>query len=269
MYLSTATLICFDDIADPAAAEAEAAEAAAAEAAAAEAAAAEAAKNKGKVTFTQEQQDHINKILAEERRKEAQKNEKKLNDLLQSKNLTEQDRQKVEEAREDLLKQMRTKEENAKLAQKKLEEDFGTKLAEAERRAKEAETKYIDSKVKRALQDAAVAEDAFNPHIVVTVLNDMVKMVEDEPMIDFPVRKDDGTSEIQQMTPVDAVKKMKTLTEQYGGLFKSNVVSGIGGTSGVGGGTGSGKVNPGKVSMEEYMRLRKENPERLGLPRQR
>jgi len=225
------------------------------------------AKGGKKVEFSTDQQDHLNKLLAEERRKEAEKNKKKLDELLASKNLAEGDRYKAEELREDMLKQLRTKEENARLEKKKLEDEYSTKLAEAERRAKDAEHKYIDAKVKRSLQDAAVAEDAFNPQIIVTVLNDMVKMVDEEPMINFPIRADDGAVEILQMTPADAVKKMKTLTTQYGGLFKSNIVSGVGGTSGVGGGSGAGKIDPGKVSMEEFMRLRKEQPERLGLPR--
>ena len=59
---------------------------------------------------------------------------------------------------------------------------------------------------------------------------------------------------------------MKQLPETWGNLFKSNIVSGIGGTSATGGhASGSGRVDVKKLTTEQYMELRKKNPAALGL----
>jgi hypothetical protein len=59
---------------------------------------------------------------------------------------------------------------------------------------------------------------------------------------------------------------MKELPSLFGNLFKSNIVSGVGAGTATGGNmSGSGRVDPKKISTEQYMRLRKENPEALGL----
>jgi len=251
-YLSLPALTCFDGDPD--------AEAAAAEAAAAEAA---AAANK---TFTQEQ---VNKMLAEDKRKhklQLEKTEKQLNEILESKNLSETERSKAEEAREDILKQLRTREEQAREDKKKLAGEYEIRLTAAEKRAVEAEKKYEESTIARSLQDAAVANDAFNPSILVTYLRGDAKLdAVGNPMIKVTVTKEDGTTEEGLMTPMDAVARMKNDPDHFGGMFKSNIVSGVGGNSGGPNGGKNGKVNVKKLSTEEYMRLRKEDPSKLGL----
>jgi len=164
-------------------------------------------------------------------------------------------------------KQLRSKDEQAKYEKRQLEDTYTAKLSELENRAKTAEQRYTESTIQRALQDAANQGDAFNPDIVVTYMRQWVKMVDEQPMIDFPdTNADTGEAIITQMAPTDAVKRMKQLSDKYGGLFKSNIVSGIGGTSSAGGATGAGgKIDVKKLSMEQYAKIRKENPEALGL----
>ena len=134
-------------------------------------------------------QDELNKILAEDKRKhqqQFQKLEKQLSDTLTSAKLTNEERTKLEESLEDVRKQLRTKEEQAKLEKKQLEDKFTGEIGQLKQRAEAAEQRYVDSTIKRELQDAAVSGDAFSPNQIVTILRPMTKMVEDKPMIDFP-----------------------------------------------------------------------------------
>lgn len=215
-------------------------------------------------TFTQEQ---VNKMLAEDKRKhkaQLEKTESNLAEILESKNLSEAERAKAEEAREDILKQLRTKEEQARLDKKKLEIEYEGRLSAAEKRAKEAEAKYEDATITRALQDAAVAEDAFNPSVLVTYLKGDTKFRDGNVIVSVPIVKEDGSVEEGAMTPAEAVKHMKDDPERFGGLFKSNIVSGVGGSGSPNSGK-NGKVDVRKITTAEYMRLRKENPAALGL----
>ena len=64
---------------------------------------------------------------------------------------------------------------------------------------------------------------------------------------------------------------MKELPELYGNLFKSGVVSGIGGNSDTGGLSpgANGHVDVRKLSPTQYREIRQKNPELLGLPPKR
>jgi len=130
------------------------------------------------------------------------------------------------------------------------------------------------------LMDAAVGGDAFNTNTVMSVLRPMTRLTEitDEKtgkgtgkfkvMVDFPdTDPNTGEPTVTLHTPESAVKRMKDLPQVYGNLFKSGVVSGIGSSAATGGlasGAG-GKVDPRKLSQEQYLKIRQENPALLGL----
>lgn len=264
LYRSIATVTCYDNDADLAAATA-AADKAAADAADAAAAA-------GSVNFTPEQQAQINKILAEDKRKhqaQFQKLEAQLKETLTNAKLTSEERAKLEESLENERKRFLTKEEQAKIEKKQLEDRYTGELVQAKTEAETWRTKYTESTITRALQDAAVSGDAYNPNTVVTVLRQMVKMVNDTPMIDFvDVSEDTGEAIVKQMTPSEAIARMKQLPDAYGNLFKSGVVGGVGAASATGGlpPGSNGRIDPKKItSMEQYLKIRKENPGALGL----
>jgi len=215
-------------------------------------------------------QAEVNKILAEDKRKhqaQAQKLELKLNETLTNVKLTQEERTKVEESLEDLRKQFRTKDETAKIERKALEDRYTNEITTLKTRAESAESKYVESTIARAIQDAAVTGDAFSPNQLVVLLRPMTKMIGDNPMIDFPdVEADTGNPIVKQMTTTEAISRMKQLPEIYGNLFKSNVVGGVGAGSATGGAPGStGKVDLKKITMEQYQQLRKTNPKALGL----
>lgn len=220
-------------------------------------------------TFTQ---DELNKILAEEKRKQraqSEKIEKQLKDTLASAKLSQDERAKLDDMLEDVRKQMRSKEEQAKFEKKKLEEEHSTRISDLEARLGLAETRYKDTIIDRALMDAAVTGDAFNPAQVVTLLKPHVKIVDDKPMIDFPDFSEDEKREpiTTQRTAEDAIKRMKQLPDIWGNLFKSNVVAGVGGSSVTGDVPSgpNGRYDLRKLDGKKYLELRNKDPKALGL----
>jgi hypothetical protein len=121
-----------------------------------------------------------------------------------------------------------------------------------------------------------VKHEAFSPQQVVTQLRHMTRVEEKldangkptgkyKPVVDFPEQGENGETVITPLTPDNAVKRMKSLPEQYGNFFKGNVVSGVGSGSGAGTPAGTGKVDPRKLSMQQYLEIREKNPQLLGL----
>lgn len=228
-------------------------------------------------SFTEAQQKEFNEALAKDRRRHQaalQTAERQMQELLNSKSLSEQERTKAEEALATVQMQLRTKDQQAAYERKQLEEAHGKVLKEITEKVTLWENKYKDSTVARALQDAAVHGDAYNPAQLVTILRPMTKLTEEngefKAMVEFP--DNDATTGEPVMTlrsPEEAVRRMKELPEVYGNLFKSNVVSGIGSHSATGGLTSGkdGKIDWKKLAKDpgKYHELRAKNPELLGL----
>lgn len=218
--------------------------------------------------FTQEE---VNNILANDKRSLRQnyeKIEKQYKELLQKSTLTVEERDKLSENLKNVQSQLRSKEEIAKHEKEQLKAQLEERIKALEAQNTQSDSRYKNLLVTRALQDAAIEGDAFRPEQIVTILKPMVSVGDDDQvMIDFPdISSDTGEQVISKMSPHDVVKRMKQLDETYGNLFKSNVVSGVGGSSATGGmKPGSdGRVDVRKLTMEQYVKLRKENPQALG-----
>jgi len=241
---------------------------------------ASAAAAAGDSRFTQ---DDLNRFLAEDRRKhqvQLQKMESQLNELAKSKSLTEQERQTLKENLDTIAGQLRTKEQQLTLEKRQLEEQYQTKVQDAEKKSQVWEALFRDSTIDRSLQDAAVKHEAFNPAQLVTQLRPWTRVIEvmDEktgkptgkykPVVDMPdVDATTNEQAIMTRSPEEAVKRMKEMPEQWGNLFRSNVVSGIGSSSATGGlmpGQG-GKIDVRKLTPTQYREIREKNPELLGL----
>ena len=222
-------------------------------------------------------------MLADDRRKhqaQIQRVEKMLEETAASKNLTIQEREQLAQQLEDLRKETRTKEQQLAHEKKQLEEQYQKQLADEKKAREEWENRYREGTVERALMDAAVGGDAFNTNTVMSVLRPMTRLTEitDEKtgkgtgkfkvVVDFPdTDPNTGEPTVTLHTPESAVKRMKELPQVYGNLFKSGVVSGIGSSAATGGlasGAG-GKVDPRKLTQEQYLKIRAENPALLGL----
>jgi hypothetical protein len=267
-----------------------AADAAAADLAAAQAAAA-AANNPDKPLTADPaakfDQDQVNKIvqdrLAKERKRVAEENKKveiKLQEVLATQSLTEEEKISLQNTIENLQKQSRTKEEQAKHEKKQLSEQFETQLKEAQDRGNYWENEYRSATISRSLMDAATQHDAFMPTQVVTILKEYTKLVKPvnesgqpvegaalQPMVDLPdVDAEDGKAIVTQRTPEEAVARLKELQPN---LFKANVVSGVGGNSSTGGVTPGqgGEVDVSQLSTEQFMELYKKDPKLVGRKR--
>jgi hypothetical protein len=192
--------------------------------------------------------------------------------------MSEATRKTLEENLTAVQGQLRSKEQQAALEKKALEDAHAAKTTELEKRTAYWESLYRDSTIERALFDAGIKGDAFSPEQVIIMLRPATQLIEgvDEktgrptgkyrPMVKMEgVDPQTGAPVELSLTPEDAVKRMKELPDKYGNLFKPNVVSGIGAGVGTGGIPGDGRVDPRKLTPQQYRQLREEHPERLGL----
>lgn len=227
-------------------------------------------------------QADVNRFLADDRRKHIQKYEElesAYKDALENQTLTAEQRAKLQEQLEDVQKRFRSKEQQLEMDKKSLEDRYSQDTQKLKESAVIWEAKYKSSVADRSLLDAAVSNDAFSASQIVGLLRPMTRMVEamDDngnptgdltPMVDFPdIDTNTGESIMTRRTPEEAVKRMKELVDQYGNLFKPNVVSGIGSGSATGGLApgADGRIDVKKLTTEQYMKIRKENPASLGL----
>lgn len=293
LYLSRGFVSCFegegagdgtgnaDDAAAAAAAATAAvtvAKAAEAEAAAKAEAAVKAAAAAGKTSFSQED---VNRFLAEDRRKHQTalaQVEAQLQEALNDKTMTEATRKALEDNLASIQGQLRTKEQQLAHEKKLLEETHNTETTGLKEKVVFWENLYRDSTVERALQDAAVKNDAFNSEQIIVMLRPHTKLLEavDEktgkttgkyrPMVEMDdVDPKTGDPVVMVRTPEEAVKRMKELPDIYGNLFKSGVVSGIGAGQATGTALGSGRADVRNLTGQQYRELREKNPEALGL----
>lgn len=244
--------------------------------------AAAAATAAQKSSFSQED---VNTFLADDRRRHQDKYKKlegSYQDMLADKTLAQEKREKMEADLLDLQKSFRTKEQQAAFDRKKEKERFTSEVSTYKEAAEKWESMYKNSVIMRSLQDAAVEADAFNPTQIVGLLSPVTAMrlatdddgkeLEDKmiPMIDFPdIDEETGAKVVTLRTPQEAVQRMKELPELFGNLFRANVVSGIGAGSATGGAASGkgGRIDPTKLTAAQFIKLRKENPEALGLKR--
>lgn len=240
--------------------------------------------------FSPEQQKKFNDAIATERRKQEAKYRKELEkteatykELLANNNsLTEKERKTLQDNLDTIQGQLRSREQQAAQEKKELETSYQGKLAAAEQRAIAAEQRWRDSTIMRALQDAAVEHEAYSTRQVVMLLKDWTRLVEKvdangkgtgqfDVMVDFPDKDATTGQEIKTTkTPSEAVKRMTDVTE-YQNLFRRNVVSGVGGNSAIGGLTpgSNGRIDVRSLTHEQFLKVRAEHPELLGLRRKR
>ena len=252
LALSDRFVAVFDDEGDDAAAAA-AAEKAAAETAVAEKAASEkasaaaiAAATAGK-TFTQED---LNKILATEKRKHLENQQKmvaELDALKEKSSLTSEQRKTLDQRIEALQDEMMTKEELASKEKQKMEQTHKKIVEDLQNEKESWRSRYTNSTIVRSITDAAATHDAYSPRQIVAILKTLTRL-EDAidtdgkatgdlvPKVKFPDIDKDGKPITLDLTPEAAVKRMSEIDE-YLNLFKGKGTGGVGGSSG----SGSGK----------------------------
>jgi hypothetical protein len=191
-----------------------------------------------KPKFTEEQQKHINTILASEKRK-YQEQVKTLETQLGNAKLTKEQRDTLATQLEEMKASLRTKEEQAEYEKNQLIKKHQTDIEAATTDSKKWKERYERSTIQRSLMDAAIAGDAFSPNQIVSILQGNTRLVQKvndkgEPMDDFEVKVKislpDNKGQMQELdlSPQDAVKRMSEASDLYGNLFKSNIKGGMG-----------------------------------------
>lgn len=159
---------------------------------------------------------------------------------------------------EETAKKLRSAEEAAKIEQSKLQR----LLTDAQTEAKTNAQKYQDAVISRALKDAALAEgkaistDAAG--LLARELRPLSKVDEHGNVFVSMEVEEEGVKTTKDLTPQDAIAVLETRSG-WKPLFKSHVV---GGTGADGGGLANknGRVDVSKMTMAEYQKFRKDNP---------
>jgi len=228
-------------------------------------------------TFTQEQ---VNEFLAKDRRKNQETFKQKYDTLetsmqaqLERVGNDSEERERLEKELADLQASFRTKEQQIEWEKKQSEKKYQSELEEERKERERWQKLYRNEKIDRSLLDAA-GQDAFNPSLIVDLLRTQTELKVENvegseslvPMVNFnDVDEKTGEPIKTLRTPEDAVKRMKELPQLYGGLFRANVVSGVGAGAAEATPGANSKIDVTKLSPEQYRKIRKENPELLGL----
>jgi len=225
----------------------------------------------GKLTITQ---DQLNEMMANNRRKLTQQNEKlvgELNALKDQATMTATERSELEERIEKLQEQTMTQEEIAKRDAKKASQAHKKELDKLTSERDHWQAHYTNERVSRSLQDAAIEAKATVPEQIVSLLGPQTVLspVLDEggkptgsyePLVKFVDVDDDGNPATLSLKPVDAMKRMQELPERFGNLFINPGAGGFGADNGAGGKGGKQKTLDAIKDPAAYMKWRKENP---------
>lgn len=219
-------------------------------------------------------QTQIDQIVEKRVAKMKQQNRQtltQLESLQSSAQLDTEGRDALESELEDLRARTLSKDEIQKREVKKVADKYTADLETAQKDSTVWQDRYNSLRISYEINSAAAKHKVVSQSVPVveSFLRPNTKLVEGrddsgnptgtfEPVVDFADVDSDGKAIVVQMSVPDTIKRMSELPDQYGNLFEGQKISGTGGTSGSGGPTGS--LIPSKLSTEDYLKLRKENP---------
>ena len=224
--------------------------------------------------FTQED---VNRLLAEDRRKHQAKIDRvqrTLEAVSESKNLSVKEREQLATQLEAMAAENRTREEQLLHERTQLENRHAEALADEKKHTDAWRRRFEESVIHNALLDAAHRSDAFSADQISRLLKPSTRVIERtdergkgtgdyEVVVDLPDTDEQGNPTTRTLSAHEALETMQT-KPVYGNLFKSNLVSGVASSSGVGVMPG-GKIDVRNLTQEQYMELRRTNPAALGL----
>lgn len=230
--------------------------------------------------FSQEDVDKIVTKRNKAVRGQLQKMEQNYQKLLEQQNLNDEQRAQLETDLENIQAQLRTKEQQLEYEKKKASEKHQMEIKQTAEQRDYYKSLYETSTIERAITDAAVKHDGYNPSQFVAFLREKSKMVEEidttgnktgrlVPRIEWEVA-DEATGQRERVlkAPDEVVELMKDNVTEFGNMFRQNISRGVGETN-MPAQDGKGRVNHKKMTTEEYMRLRKDKDARkaMGLDR--
>lgn len=195
----------------------------------------------GKVTFAPEQQKELNRILAAEKKKHqklVQQATDEAKALAAKAQLTGKQAQELDSRLEQIQNEMRTKEEQARLAAEKARKKYKQDMESLTGERDSWRQRYTESTIERSLTDAAASNNAFSPRQIVAILGpntQLTEVLDDEgqptgnlaPKVKYRTKDKEGKPVTLDLSPADAIKRMKE-EEEYLNLFRGEGSSGAG-----------------------------------------
>jgi hypothetical protein len=224
----------------------------------------EGEKKTGKV-FTQEQ---VNAMLAENKRNlqnQVASQIKELENLKQSKNITEKERETLSSRIEELNKSLMSKEELARKNEEKLKGEHKRTVEALAAERDDWKKKFTESTITRTIMDEATQAEAFSPNQIVALLQGNTRLVEVtdtegnvvpgqyETKVKLSDTDKDGKPTTLDLTVKEALKRMSDRND-FANLFKSGLAGGLGDSKSR---TTGKEVDPSKLSPGEYRKWRK------------
>lgn len=218
-------------------------------------------------------QDEIDQIVEKRTSKARAANKRTLEQLegLQATvKMSDEQKEQLEGQIDELRKKTFTAEEIAKREKQLAEKAYSGKLSEAEKRATLWQDRYKSTRIQTAISEAAREHGVTTQSVpfLEAFLKNTTQLIEkkDETgqVIDFDIQVNfndvgaDGKTLPVQLPVGDTVKRMKELPDLFGHLFPAPA-GGVGGNSGRNQNPAAKGFAPG-MSMDEYMRRRKEDP---------
>lgn len=204
---------------------------------------------KGK-TFSQEDLD---KHVANERRSLQEKHLKETNKLLQDKDLTDKERKRLEDKKEELETALSDEKTKSRMDREKLEKEHAKKLQEKQDEADTWQKRYAEATIKRTITDAAVDAGAHDPAQIVDMFEHKTRLQEildgdNKPTGMFEVvieqsEKDEKTGKVikKNVEIGKFIKETHSVAEKSKNLYDSSRVGGTGTRPGSTGGASGGK----------------------------
>lgn len=213
-------------------------------------------------SFTQEDFD---KFQAEQVAKNQELVEE-LETLQTSAKLTATERDTLKGRIDSLRRESMSKEELLKAEKEETEQKYQKRIQELEGSEKKWEKTFKTSFKQAEILKAA--EGAYNPTQVYTMIKDSSEVVdvldEDEKptgtyktVVNFDTQDKEGKPITLQLSPSEAVKKMKDMPDMYGNLFVQKGKNGFGNTNSSGGKTVSSS-ELAKTDPQKYRELRRQ-----------
>lgn len=211
-------------------------------------------------------QKEVNRIVAEDRRKHQEKIKstvKELENLKASKNLTEKEKSDLQKRIEDLQGEVLTKEQLAAKEKERLKSSFAKQLEEANAERDLWKNRFTHSTINQQLTSAAVKNEAYDEDQIIALLKPTTSLVEEMgedqnptgnlvPKVKFEDLDEQGKKVTLNLTPEEAVKRMKDMSK-FANLFKSTAAGGVGGGQSGARGTRTGPIK----DPAEYRKHRK------------
>lgn len=196
------------------------------------------ADGKGK-TFTQVELDNIVKERVEREKKVQKELVDKLSQLEQGHTLSVDERKKLQERITELNNEFMSKEAKAAKDLKGWEEKYNSDTTRLSKEKEKWQQDYFSYKMETELTEAALSNKARKPEQLVRLLkqDSKIKEVLDdkgnptgifETKVTVREKKEDGTYFTVELSPAQAMAKLRENTEEWGNQFNSETKDGTG-----------------------------------------